>query len=331
MVVTAESQWIDIDGPIHYVDYGGPAGATTMVMVHGLMGAHVNWLSLTPELTDEFWVIALDLVGHGRTPRAGRGTDVRSNRQVLHRFLTHVVGEPAVLVGNSMGGLISILQAAGEPETVRGLILIAPALPAVLTEIPSSTFVLNYLPLAVPGLGTALLHAQQRTSNAEGLIRSLFEDMAADPGRVSEEVIREHIELAEARLQISETSAGYQAAAQSTLRMMLQVRDYSATIGRSKRPCFSSKGNRTRLFRPRVPARSLPTTRTGTSRASPESVTSPCWKYPSNSPAPSRRGLANGWPDHASPGLLRAHALRSPWFPLSQRAPRNLVPAKVRP
>ena len=249
-LVTAESQWIDIDGPIHYVDYGGPAGATTMVLVHGLMGAHVNWLSLVPELNDEFRVIALDLVGHGHTTRAGRGTDVGTNQQVLHRFLQEVVDEPAVLVGNSMGGLISILQAAGEPETVRGLVLISPALPAVLTEIPSSTVVLNYLPMAVPGLGTALLHAQHHTSNAEALIRSLLATVTADPGRVSEDVVREHVELAEVRLGMPGTSAGYQAAAQSTMRIMIQVRDYAATIRSIEAPVLLIQGEQDKVLSP---------------------------------------------------------------------------------
>lgn len=249
-LVTAESQWIDIDGPVHYVDYGGPAGATTMVMVHGLMGAHVNWLSLVPELNDEFRVIALDLVGHGRTARAGRGTDVRTNQQVLNRFLRKVVDEPAVLVGNSMGGLISILQTAGEPETVRGLVLVAPALPAVLTEVPSSTVVLNYLPMAVPGLGTALLHAQHRTSNAEAQTRSLLDTVTADPDRVSEEVIREHVDLAEVRLGISGTSAGYQAAAQSTMRIMVQVRDYAATIRSIEAPVLLIQGEQDKVLSP---------------------------------------------------------------------------------
>jgi pimeloyl-ACP methyl ester carboxylesterase len=249
-VLAAESQWIDIDGPVHYVDYGGPAGARTMVLVHGLMGAHVNWLALVPELTDEFRVIALDLVGHGRTERAGRGTDVRSNQQVLHRFLEGVVDEPVVLVGNSMGGLISILQAASEPETVDGLVLVAPALPAVLTEIPSSTVVRNYLPLAVPGLGTALLSAQQRTSDVEGLIRSLLDIVTADPDRVPEDVVRGHVELAEVRLQIPGTPAGYQAAAQSTVRSMLQVRDYAATIGSIEAPVLLIQGEQDKVLSP---------------------------------------------------------------------------------
>jgi pimeloyl-ACP methyl ester carboxylesterase len=248
--VTGESKWIDIDGPVHYVDYGGPAGAPTMVLVHGLMGAHANWLALAPHLTDEYRVIALDLVGHGLTKRAGRRTDVRTNQQVLHRFLTDVVAEPAVLVGNSMGGLISILQAAEKPETVHGLILVAPALPAILTEIPSPTVVLNYLPLAVPGLGTALLSAQHRASNAEDLIRSLLDMVTADPARVSEDVIREHIELAEVRLKISGTPAGYQAAAQSTILMMLQVRDYAATIRSIEAPVLLIQGEQDKVLSP---------------------------------------------------------------------------------
>ena len=245
-----QSQWVDIDGPVHYVDYGGPTGATTMVLVHGLMAAHVNWAALAPELTDEYRVIALDLVGHGRTASAGRGTDVRTNQEVLHRFIGEVVGEPVVLVGSSMGGLISILEAAAEPEAVCGVILVAPALPVILTEIPSPTVLMNYLPIAIPGLGAALLDLRHRTSNAEELVRAGLAVATADLDTVSADVLREHIQEAEVRLTIPGTSTGYQAAAQSTILAVLQTRKYTALMRSVKAPVFLIQGEQDKIVSP---------------------------------------------------------------------------------
>ena len=54
---------------------------------------------------------------------------MHANQQLLHRFLTEVTGVPVVLVGNSMGGLITVLQAAEHPEKVAGAALVDPALP----------------------------------------------------------------------------------------------------------------------------------------------------------------------------------------------------------
>ncbi|MGH3120870.1 MAG: alpha/beta fold hydrolase, partial [Streptosporangiaceae bacterium] len=68
-----ESRWADLGGPVHYLDYGGPAGAPVIVAVHGLEGSAVNWSAIAPLLTDRYRVLAPDLAGHGFTRSAGRG------------------------------------------------------------------------------------------------------------------------------------------------------------------------------------------------------------------------------------------------------------------
>ena len=97
---------------MHYLDYGGPAGAPVIVAVHGLEGCAVNWSAIAPLLTGRYRVLAPDLAGHGFTRSAGRGVDVSSNRLLLHRFIEAVAGSPVILMGNSMGGMISLSEAA---------------------------------------------------------------------------------------------------------------------------------------------------------------------------------------------------------------------------
>ena len=126
-----ESCWVDLGGPVHYLDYGGPAGAPVIVAVHGLEGCAVNWSAIAPTLTSHYRVLAPDLAGHGFTRSAGRGVNVSSNRSLLHRFLEVVAGSPVILMGNSMGGMISLREAATAPGTVAGLILLDPALPVM--------------------------------------------------------------------------------------------------------------------------------------------------------------------------------------------------------
>src|SRR5213078_1603086 len=41
------SRTIDLDGPVHYADFGGTG--PTLVLVHCLGGSHVNWAALAPE------------------------------------------------------------------------------------------------------------------------------------------------------------------------------------------------------------------------------------------------------------------------------------------
>src|SRR3954466_8517099 len=108
-----EERTIDLGGPVHYLDFGG--SGKPIVLVHGLGGSAVNWLSVGHALAAHGRVVAPDLAGHGRTRFKGRLAHVAKNRELLSRFLRAVAGEPAVLIGNSMGGYLSIAQAAAEP------------------------------------------------------------------------------------------------------------------------------------------------------------------------------------------------------------------------
>src|SRR5438034_11314373 len=95
------SRTIDLDGPVHYADFGGTG--PTMVLVHGLGGSHANWLAVGAGLAAHARVLAPDLPGFGRTPLAGRSARVRPHVELLHRPLDAVDGGPAALRGHPLG------------------------------------------------------------------------------------------------------------------------------------------------------------------------------------------------------------------------------------
>src|ERR1035438_181237 len=128
---SGQSRWIDLDGPVHYLDFGGPADGPVIVCVHGLGGSSVNWAAIAPLLAHRYRILAPDLAGHGLTQSAGRGTGVAANRALLHRFIESGPGSPVILMGNSMGGMISLLEAGAAPRAPAGLRVGAPALPLV--------------------------------------------------------------------------------------------------------------------------------------------------------------------------------------------------------
>jgi pimeloyl-ACP methyl ester carboxylesterase len=103
-----ERRTIDLGGPVFYLDVTGPSSGPTFVLVHGLGGSHANWLALAPLLARRGRVLALDLPGFGLSPLAGRKASMSSSRSIMARFIHDVVGAPVVLVGNSMGGALSI-------------------------------------------------------------------------------------------------------------------------------------------------------------------------------------------------------------------------------
>ena len=106
------SQWVDIDGLVHYVDYGGPDDGPRLVLVHGLGGSLVSWAAVAPALAQVGRVIALDLAGFGRSPGSPRRVTLPANQMLLHRFLEEVAGSPAVVIGHSMGATIAAMLSA---------------------------------------------------------------------------------------------------------------------------------------------------------------------------------------------------------------------------
>lgn len=195
--MVVQSHTIDLGGPLHYVDHGGSGPA--LVCVHGLGGSALNWRDVAPMLTDVARVYAVDLAGHGLTPRAGRSASVGANRRLLHRFLAEVVGGPAVLMGNSMGGLISLLEAEAAPSSVAGLVLVDPAIPGPLSQRPDAQVLVGFAVSSVPGVAERLLARRRRRLGAEGQVKATLNLCTVDRSRVDPETVRLTVEQAESR------------------------------------------------------------------------------------------------------------------------------------
>jgi pimeloyl-ACP methyl ester carboxylesterase len=189
----ARSRWIDLDGPVHYLDFGGPASGPAVVCVHGLAGSAVNWSAIAPLLTGRCRLLAPDLPGHGLTRSLGRGTGVPALRAVLHRFIEAVPAGPVMLIGHSMGGMLCLLEASAAPAAVAGLVLVDPVLP--LAPAWPDRFVTPVLAAcATPGLGPLLM--RRRRMMPEVLVASVLAACCADASRVPADVLAAHVTVA---------------------------------------------------------------------------------------------------------------------------------------
>lgn len=222
------SRTVDLDGPVHYVDHGGDG--PPLVAVHGLGGSHANWHDLGPLLAQHSRVYAVDLAGHGRTPRAGRSASVRANRELLDRFLTDVVGEPAVLVGNSMGGTLALLQAAERPDSVRDLVLIGPAAPRTRTEVPDLAVARRAALFAVPGVAHKVLARRLDKLGAEQWVLDQMSLTTADVDRVSEQMRQVAVELVASRAAGPDAEAAFLEAARSLVALMARGARYRELV-----------------------------------------------------------------------------------------------------
>lgn len=187
----------EIDGPVHYLDFGG--SGTPLVMVHGLGGAAINWMAVGARLAETHHAVALDLAGFGQTPLLGRAATVGANAALVHGFVEKVFGEAAVLVGNSMGGHIAVLEAAAHPESVRSLVLVDAAIPGPHVRRPPPLLLGAMAALSIPGLAQTILDRRWRALGAEGLVMETLALVCADPSRVPREVVEAHVQLTRER------------------------------------------------------------------------------------------------------------------------------------
>lgn len=241
------SRWVDLSGPVHYVNYGGPADGPLLVCVHGLGGSLVNWAAVAPSLSQNCRVLALDLAGFGRTRSHGRSPSVNANQQLLHRFLTELCGEPAILVGNSMGGLISVLQAAAHPETVAGIVLIDPALPVGPRMRPDPFVALMFGLYAVPAVGRTVVARRRSSLSAEQQALAVLRLCCADSSRVPNHVVERHLALARERHDDPDVDAELIVAGRSLMWVLARRRLHAAMLRNITVPVLLLHGDRDRL------------------------------------------------------------------------------------
>src|SRR6478735_8194315 len=195
---------IDLDGPVHWVDFGGPdtepgaAEAPPVVLVHGLGGSHLNWVGIAPALAARRRVVAIDLPGFGLSPALGRATSVNHNAALLSRFVHEVLGRPVVLVGNSMGGMVSLLLADRRPEQVVGLALVDPALPNPGAR-PDPQVAATFAMYAVPRVGELVLTRYNKSVSDRQRVLGTVALCFADPSRADVDVVEAGVELAASR------------------------------------------------------------------------------------------------------------------------------------
>ena len=112
-----------------------------LLMVHGLAASLHDWDSLLPEVAAHGYAgYALDLLGHGESAKP-RQLDAYTSDSVFEHMQAWIdsldLEQPAILIGHSLGGYLSLRFTLGHPRRVRALVLVNPfytqnQLPAML-------------------------------------------------------------------------------------------------------------------------------------------------------------------------------------------------------
>lgn len=110
------------------------SGAPTYVLIHGIGMGRSVFADLVAHLDGSGEVVAIDLPGYGEAPEPERVLTMERTADLVARFLTESVREPAVVIGHSMGAQVALEIGARHPGTVAKLVLVGPTVdPAART------------------------------------------------------------------------------------------------------------------------------------------------------------------------------------------------------
>lgn len=100
-----------------YVDEGE---GEVLLLLHGLMGALSNWDKVIEEFRSEYRVI-IPILPIYDLPLITTG--VKNLAKFVHKFVTFKGLTDITLLGNSLGGHVSLIYVLSHPEVVRSLVL----------------------------------------------------------------------------------------------------------------------------------------------------------------------------------------------------------------
>lgn len=96
--------------------------ATPIVFIHGVGLRAESWYQQVTAFEDRYRCYVIDMPGHGESDLLSNPTLVLEDfAAALQTFITNVVGEPAIIVGHSLGAMTALQTAVSYPEVVRGV------------------------------------------------------------------------------------------------------------------------------------------------------------------------------------------------------------------
>lgn len=175
------------DGKVHYNEAGS---GHPVILIHGSGAGATGWTNFRaniPALAERFHVYAIDMMGWGKSDPVPGGA-YRHPEQLVE-FMDAVGIEKAALVGNSMGGVISIATAARHAGRVSHLITMGAA---AMTNIPT---LFGFGDGPTEGI-KILIQAYADPSHAT--MKKLCEVMAFDPEFATDELAAMRVDAANA-------------------------------------------------------------------------------------------------------------------------------------
>jgi N-formylmaleamate deformylase len=101
-----------------------PGMGPPLLLVHGIGSSGASWEPLVPALAREFTPITFDLRGHGASGKPASGYLYGDYVDDLDRILDALRLERPLIMGHSLGGIVTLWWAARHPDRAAGLVVV---------------------------------------------------------------------------------------------------------------------------------------------------------------------------------------------------------------
>ena len=113
------------DGQVYYEFHNtshreGPG----VLFLHGLGSCGEDWGLQIPIISERYWLLALDLPGHGRSSQPAGWLSIEDMAFQVASLVKEQAKSPVHVVGLSLGGAVAMQLALAHPEAVRSLTLV---------------------------------------------------------------------------------------------------------------------------------------------------------------------------------------------------------------
>ncbi len=118
---------------IHAVEEGHPDRQLAL-MLHGWSS---SWYAMSPLIglvSQRFRAVAVDLPGYGASPPLPERVKIETYADILTDLAEKMTDSPVVLIGHSMGGMISLTMALRNPALIERMVLISPTITGHLSQ-----------------------------------------------------------------------------------------------------------------------------------------------------------------------------------------------------
>jgi pimeloyl-ACP methyl ester carboxylesterase len=105
------------------ISFSDVGKGTAVVLLHGFLENTSMWKDVIPQLSKRNRVIAIDLLGHGKSDCLGYVHSMELFAESVAAVLKHLRIRKCLVIGHSLGGYVALAFAEKYPQKIKGMCL----------------------------------------------------------------------------------------------------------------------------------------------------------------------------------------------------------------